>query len=576
VKTVDVTMYDQFPSMAVYGVSYKNTGTAPMEVSGWTNHAYVIDAKRGEAAPPFWSYQPGSYEKRPNWIVPLRTGFQQENYLGMNASDYGGGTPILDIWTKDAGIAVGHVDTKPHLVSLPVSMPDASHARISLQFRSTRTVAPGEALETLRTFVSVHSGDYFRTLENYRSFMMKQGFQMASAPDDAFGAIWCAWGYGRTMKPEQLYGTLPTVKQLGFTWVTLDDGWQNNYGDWQVDTKKYPGGDADMKALVDRIHREGFKAQLWWSPLSAVPDSQLLKQHPDLILENKDGSPRKISWWNSDYLCPADREVLEYHKALVKKILVDWGFDGLKLDGQHMNGVPACYNPAHHHQRPEESVEALPGFFRELYESAQAVKPGALVEFCPCGTSFSFFTMPAYNMSVASDPESSFQVRSKGKTLKGLMGDGVPYFGDHVELSDKASDFASTIGVGGVVGTQFVLPSLAPKRSKSDLTPDREQEFAKWLRIYRNNMLSRGEYLGELYDIGYDRPEAHAIRKDQNLYYAFFAPQWQGSLELRGLEARDYDLVDYTSGKSYGTVHGPTARLETGFQNHLLLEARPR
>src|SRR5262249_51643280 len=207
-------------------------------------------------------------------------------------------------WTKDAGIAIGHVDTKPHLISLPVSMPDAGHARISLQFRSTRTVAPGETLETLRTFVSVHTGDYFRTLENYRSFMSKQGFQMASAPDDAFGAIWCAWGYGRTMKPEQLYGTLPTVKQLGFTWVTLDDGWQNNYGDWEVDTKKYPGGDADMKALVDRIHREGFKAQLWWSPLSAVPDSQLLKQHPDLILENKDGSPRKISWWNSDYLCP--------------------------------------------------------------------------------------------------------------------------------------------------------------------------------------------------------------------------------------------------------------------------------
>ena len=54
--------------------------------------------------------------------------------------------------------------------------------------------------------------------------------------------------------------------------------------------------------------------------------------------------------------------MVEYHKALVRKILLDWGFDGLKLDGQHMNGVPACYNPAHHHERPEESVEALPDF----------------------------------------------------------------------------------------------------------------------------------------------------------------------------------------------------------------------
>ena len=121
----------------------------------------------------------------------------------------------------------------------------------------------------------MHEGDYFQTLLTYRRFMLKQGFQMAKAPDSAFGAIWCAWGYGRDFKPQQVYDTLPTVKQMGFTWVTLDDGWQNNYGDWQLDPKKFPRGDADIKAMVDRIHQEGFKAQLWWSPLSAVPNSKL-------------------------------------------------------------------------------------------------------------------------------------------------------------------------------------------------------------------------------------------------------------------------------------------------------------
>ena len=48
------------------------------------------------------------------------------------------------------------------------------------------------------------------------------------------------------------------------------------------------------------------------------------------------------------------------------------------------------------------------------------------------------------------------------------MGDSIPYFGDHVELSDGADDFASTVGVGGVLGTQFVIPSLVKKRSKFD------------------------------------------------------------------------------------------------------------
>ena len=183
--------------------------------------------------------------------------------------------------------------------------------------------------------------------------------------------------------------------------------------------------------------------------------------------------------------------------------------------------------------------------------------------------------MPHFNMSVASDPESSFQIRSKGKTLKALMGDNIPYFGDHVELSDGANDFASTVGVGGVVGTQFVLPNLVKKHSTSDLTPEREKVFEKWLQIYREKMLSRGEYRGELYDIGFDLPEAHAIRKGAEMYYAFFARHWSGPIELRGLQDRTYHIVDYVNGKDFGNVHGPKAMISADFEKHLLIEAQP-
>jgi alpha-galactosidase len=574
-KTVAVTIYDKFPAMAFFDVQYTNSGTAKISITKWVNNAYTINAQSKAGIPAFWSYQSASYEKRPNWIVPLKVNFSQKNYLGMNASDYGGGTPVVDIWRRDVGIAVGHVELRPKLVSLPVSMPHSNHATIAVELERTIVLKPGESFHTLRTFVSVHRGDYFRTLVEYRRFMLAQGLRPATPPADGKGAMWCAWGYGRTFRPQQVYDTLPTVKQLGFKWVTLDDGWQNNVGDWALDPKKFPNGDADMRALVDRIHQEGFRAQLWWSPLSSVPNAELLKDHPDYALLNKNGSKQKISWWNSYYLCPADKRVVEYHNALVRKILLDWGFDGLKLDGQHMNGAPACYNPAHHHTKPEDSVEAMPDFFRELYETAQSVKPGALVEFCPCGTSFSFFTMPYFNMSVASDPTSSFQVRSKAKTLKALMGDDLPFFGDHVELSDGGNDFASTVGVGGVVGTQFVLPKLTDKRSKSDLTSARQAHFQKWLRIYHDKMLSRGQYLGQLYDIGFDFPETHVIRRDQTIYYAFFAKHWNGVLQLRGLEDRQYTVNDYVNGHTFGTVNGQKARVTADFDGYLLLEVRP-
>ena len=249
-KDISVTIYSEFPSFAIFDITYKNEGSARLAIRGWANHQYLLSAMPVAHSPAFWSYQSGSYEKRPDWVVPLRAGFKQENFLGMNASDYGGGTPIIDVWRKDLGLAVGHVDPGPRLISLPVSMPDSSHALVAVRSARERTLEPGESFHTLRTFVSVHQGDYFRTLAEYRRLMVRQGFHMASAPDSAFGPIWCAWGYGRSMQLKQVYDTLPTVKKMGFSWVTLDDGWQNNYGDWDLDPKKFPHGDVDMKALL--------------------------------------------------------------------------------------------------------------------------------------------------------------------------------------------------------------------------------------------------------------------------------------------------------------------------------------
>ncbi|HEX5411579.1 MAG TPA: glycoside hydrolase family 36 protein [Terriglobia bacterium] len=578
-KTVAVTTYADFPQMAIFEVQYTNTGNSNLTVDGWTNQSYSISAEQGSGDPAFWSYQSGSYEKRPDWVLPLETGFKQQNYLGMNATDYGGGTPVVDVWRRDVGIAVGHLELSPKLVSLPVAMPDQQHATVAVNYQVNKQLKPGESIKTFKTFVAVHQGDYFRSLRGYRGAMLKEGVQFKPSPDDAFGPIWCAWGFGRNFTPSQVYNALPVVKKLGFRWVTLDDGWQTAEGDWFLNPKKFPNGDRDMKALVDRIHAEGFKAQLWWAPLSVSPDTKLITQHPEELLLNADGSKHKISYWNAWYLCPADPAVVAYHEALVRKILVDWGFDGLKLDGQFMNGAPQCYNPAHRHASPEASVEAMPQFFKAIYDTALSVKPDALVEFCPCGTAYSFYTMPFMNMSVASDPRSSWQVRLKGKTLKALMGDSVAYFGDHVDMSDGGDDFASTVGVGGVVGTNFTWPvGSGPVRRRGrrtlDLTPAKEQIWDKWIKIYKAEMLPKGEYLGELYDIGFDKPEAHAIRKDGNMYYAFYAPQWSGKLQLRGLAKRSYRLINYETGETLGTVRGPVATWPAQFEKHLMLEAK--
>jgi alpha-galactosidase len=575
-KDVQINLYDEFPTIAVYKVTYSNIGEENLEIESWTNNHYVIktDASSPQSQP-FWSFESGSYESRPDWVLPLKVGFSQQNYMGMNATDYGGGTPVVDVWRKDAGIGVGHLELVPKLASLPVNMPDQNTANLGVEFSVNKKLQPKENFSTFETFVAVHQGDYFATLVNYRNMMIKKGIKFDKFPDSAYEPIWCAWGFQRNFTIDQIYKALPEVKKLGYEWAVLDDGWQTAEGDWYLVKSKFPRGDADMKRLVDTIHSYGLKAKLWWAPLAVDPGTDLIKQHSDYLLLNKDGSKEDISWWNAYYLCPAYPPVQEYTKNLVTKIMKDWGYDGLKIDGQHLNGAPPCYNPLHHHAYPEESVEKIPEFFKVIYETARSINPNAVVEICPCGTAYAFHTMPYMNQPVASDPESSWQIRLKGKTMKALMGPSVPYYGDHVELSDGRDDFASTVGVGGVVGTKFTWPVGSKKKSRVDLTPEKAKIWEKWNKIYLENMLPKGIYLGDLYDIGFDKPEAHAILKGNKMYYAFYADSYKGDVELRGLEKHAYQVMDYENQKDYGTVQGPVARIPVEFEKHLLLEAKP-
>src|SRR5579863_3398864 len=161
-KTMIVTVYDQFPRFAFFDVAYTNTGTSDMAVNGWTNQHYSISASASSVQPAFWSYQSGSYENRPDWLLPLKPGFKQENFLGMNAPDYGGGTPVVDVWTRDVGIAVGQVEMAPKLVSLPVTAQGQDRATVAVEFRRDQVLKPGATLKTFHTFAAVHQGDYFQ------------------------------------------------------------------------------------------------------------------------------------------------------------------------------------------------------------------------------------------------------------------------------------------------------------------------------------------------------------------------------------------------------------------------------
>jgi alpha-galactosidase len=579
-KKISIVAYKDFPTMLFYKVEYQNTGSTDITLDGWTNNNYSVSAAPvANGKPALWSYQPGSYGWDNDWIIPLDSNYTRDNYLGMNAVDYGGGTPVADLWRPECGVAVGHVELVPKLVSFPVTMVHGKEGTLSITYKKKIQLKPGAKVATFRTFVGVHTGDHFNTLVEYSRFMQRQGFTFKKAPDGAYGNEWCGWGFEETWTTDQLLAALPKAKEIGLTWFVLDMGWYTRLGDFAIDKKRFPNGEADIKKFVQKVHSYGMKIQLWWMPMAVAFKTDLLAQHPEYLIYTEDGSPRFMpSFFKAFFLCPASTDVVEFSRQQVAR-LMSWGVDGLKIDGNNLNGVPACFNPEHKHPYPEASVEALPGFFKMVYETALSVNPEAKIEICPCGTNQSFYLMPYMNETVASDPHTSWHVRIKGKTLKAMTGSNSVFYGDHVELSDNHSDFAATIGVGGAIGTKFVYPPGVHLNTESgdvSLTPEREQEWRKWITISNENPLARGEYRGELYDIGFDRPETHAVQLNGSMYYALYAPTYEGEVEFRGLNAKKYDVVDYEHHVTLGTIKGPVGKLKVSFKNHLLVKTSLR
>jgi alpha-galactosidase len=348
--------------------------------------------------------------------------------------------------------------------------------------------------------------------------------------------------------------------------------------------------------MVADFHRQGILVQLWWLPI-AVEDgqgryeshkyavSQIVKEHPEWLILDENGKHVHIVR-DLAALCPAVPEVQAYYKKLTEKFIHDWDFDGSKLDNIYT--VPACYNPAHHHKSPLDSVNAMGEVYKTIFQTTRALKPNSVTQSCPCGTPPSLAWLPYMDQAVTADPVGAVQVRRRIKMYKALLGPEAAVYGDHVELSamtrngddwiEHGDDFASTIGAGGVVGTKFVWPDPGPKFKRVMLNQQKEAHWKKWIGVYNEKMLSKGTFR-DLYVYGYDVPEAYAIEKDGKMYYAFFAPtedaSWKGEVELRGLKPGTYHVVDYADGLDLGSVQATSAqapKLKTEFHQHLLLE----
>jgi alpha-galactosidase len=611
-ETLTLEVYDSFPNLALLSLRLRNSGEKDISLDNIDLQRHSFSSSdTGSSPQPLWTFEGSSLHWGKDEIFPVPAKFSQDNPFGAPVSvkddlgHVGGGIPVVAFWSHNVGEAIGHIETLPLVLSVPVRTTQDGQVQASVSIPAKTLLKPGDIYSTPRTFLAVYSGDFYEPLKMWSDAIEKEGLSKPTNNDENYAVAWCGWGYEFGVTPKEMLGTIPKLKELGIHWATLDDGWFNNYGDWQPRAPVFAG--TALEDMVKQFHEQGIKVQLWWLPL-AVEDgrfgyggrkfvvSDVVKEHPDWLVLDQQGKPARMAR-NLATLCPALPEVQAYYKQLTERFIRDWGFDGSKLDNIYT--PPLCYNPKHHHKSPYDSVYAMGEVYKTIFETTRALKPDSVTQSCPCGTPPSLAWFRYMDQAVTADPVGSIQVRRRVKMYKALLGPRAAVYGDHVELTritgassdneqDIGSDFASTLGTGGVLGTKFTWPDYGVKFKNVELTPAKEAHWKEWIGLYNQKMLSKGNFLN-LYVYGFDVPEAYAIEKDGHMYYAFYAPSpansalgqrpeaghWSGEVELRGLAAKNYRVTDYVHNQDLGPVTGPAAKLKVDFVDSLLLEVVP-
>ncbi len=173
----------------------------------------------------------------------------------------------------------------------------------------------------------------------------------------------------------------------GMKEFVIDDGWQDSYGDWGIDYKKFPRG---LKPVFDYIKSLGMKPGLWVSIGSASPESKVYKAHPEWFVLDKSGTPTSLH-------APYDKEKYtacfgtgwyDYIKGILLKLSLDYGLEYFKLDFAVVTSAytydhtqSGCYSTKHPgHKDHNESLYTNYERLWQLFDELHAAKPDLFID----------------------------------------------------------------------------------------------------------------------------------------------------------------------------------------------------
>lgn len=193
----------------------------------------------------------------------------------------------------------------------------------------------------------VETGKYGSTLKEVQRYTANKYFPASGSMPDTllFSApqynTWIELNYNHNQADILKYAKAIVENGMPPGVLMIDDTWQEDYGLWDF----HPGRFPDPKAMIDELHKMGFKVMLWICPFVSADQYLIyntLKRKKAFLIEKvrtgdtwqTSNKPAMITWWNgvSAELDFTNPEAVSWFDMQLNRLVEKYNIDGFKFD----------------------------------------------------------------------------------------------------------------------------------------------------------------------------------------------------------------------------------------------------
>jgi alpha-galactosidase len=271
-------------------------------------------------------------------------------------------------------------------------------------FPFRKWLGPGESWESPKTFICLYrdTDDGYAVVDGpVNDFVRKHMVPRIVGREEKPVFVYNTWNPFRTFVSDSLVREVAqAAAECGVKEFIIDDGWQvntgaetsaeawgNNYGDWNVDRQKFPGG---FGPTFDFIRSLGMKPGIWMSIGSATEDAAVYRQHPEWFVENMDHEPGNLhSSGDADFHTSCfGTDWVNYIRDVLIRMHRKFGLAYTKLDfavaaSAYVTDplISGCYAEDHpYHRDQRESYIVIYERLLALFDQLHASCPGLFID----------------------------------------------------------------------------------------------------------------------------------------------------------------------------------------------------